>query len=179
MGQVSNDSADTELVRLFERIAERQGRTLAFEEVRGSELLTEPVVVSGTLRRAEDGRLIREIQRPRRETHTLYEDRVEITRPNGYSRSVNLKKAPELQALRYALSAILTGRIEQLREQFELIWSQQDSAWQIRMSPLDKDIAKALEALVLRGCSDRIEAIELQLSDSEMIRMNIRAPAME
>lgn len=164
---------------MFERIAAQQGRILAFEEVRGSELLTEPVVVSGTLRRAGDGRLIREIQRPRRETHTLYEDRVEITRPNGYYRSFNLKKAPELQALRYALSAILTGQIEQLREQFELTWSQQGGDWQIRMSPLGKDIAEALEALVLRGCGDQIEAIELQLSDSEIIRMDIHAPATE
>lgn len=176
---ISNGNTDPELALLFESISKRKGETLTFEERRDSEFLTEPVVISGTLRRAEDGRLIRQIEQPSRETHILYEDRVEITRPNGHYRSFNIKKAPELQALRYALTAILSGQSQFLREQFEVNWKQKQDHWKIHLIPLKKDIGEGIEALVVRGCGDQISSIELRLDDSEIIRTNIGRPGTE
>ncbi len=173
--QVATSSSDPDLISLFERIAAGPSASLGFEEVRTSELLQQPVLISGTLSYADDGRLIRDIQQPRRETHILFQDHVEISRPGGYFRSFSLHKAPELQALRYALSAVLTGQAQQLQEHFDLIWWHDHEHWRLRLTPRDEAVAQALEALVMSGHNDQIDAIELQLRGAELIHMDLYA----
>lgn len=169
-----SDCADA-LDRLLDRLAAADAGELTFVEHRHSELLTEPQRASGTLRREEGGRLVREIFKPTRQTQVLTESHVEIRRADGSQRRFSLRRAPELATLRRALHGLLSGQAEVLREDFvpSLDSAEGDGPWQLTLEPRAPELAERVERLVVDGSGARITGFEMHLSDGEIIRTEI------
>jgi len=171
----STTPAATELEELLAALAARADASLAFTETRRSELLDEPIEVSGTLHRTQDGRLVRETTRPRATVQTLSQDHVEIRRPDGYRQRFSLDRAPELRVLRQALVALLDGDRSALEAHFELAFDESDPSgdggWSMRLTPLAESALENGIELELRGESDRLSGLTLDRNDGEALRM--------
>jgi hypothetical protein len=142
---------------------------LHFIERRESPLLEEPLTVSGQLWRDEEGRLVRQTVEPTRETQTLSAGMVVIERPGRSPRNFSLGHAPELAVLYRALTALLAGDAQALREHFEHELSRDGEAWQLRLRPRDDALADRVDALSLSGRDNRLERFTLSLVDGETV----------
>lgn len=161
---------------IFDRLAERGGEsTLEFTETRKSELLTEPLEVSGTLHRDGDGNLVRTTRSPTRETQTLAEDHVEVRRDDGFRRRFRMDRAPELKALRSALIGILEADRNRLAEHFRIHAKRGEAdRWCLRLAPDDAAVAERVEGITVHGRDSRLVRMHVRLADGETIRTELQ-----
>jgi hypothetical protein len=146
---------------------------VGFSESRQSELLVDDLEVTGVLRQDSEGRLIREVHTPGKETQVLTSSRVEISRPDGSQRRFRLSRAPELAVLYQALSAILARDAKVLSEHFEGEVEGDSKQWQLILTPRAEDLARQVERMTVSGREGRIECFVLHLGDGEEIRTRI------
>lgn len=166
------------LDELVAQIALEAGQNrLHFTEQRESELLEEPMTVRGRLWRDERGRLIRETEAPRQEIQILGERVLTIRRPGQHDRQFSLGRAPELAVLRQALTALLDGNPESLREHFRTQLERDGEAWRLRLDPRDQDLAESVSALELDGQGAIITRMVLELADGKRIVTEIQPPS--
>lgn len=163
------DSPDLEIEGLLAALAAEAGQELAFEETRHSELLAEPLTVSGRLHRDDQDRLIRITEGRRPETHTLAERYVEIRRADRSRQRFSLVRAPELGVLREALLAILDGDAARLKQSFDVELEADNGGWRLNLVPLDPDLAERVKRLTLLGIDQELTAMSLHLDDGEII----------
>lgn len=168
--------ADDDAAWIFERLAERNGESaLAFTETRDSELLSEPLEVSGTLHRDADGNLVRTIRSPVRETHTLAGNHVEIRREDGFRRRFSMDRAPELKALRSALIGILEADRNRLAEHFRIHARRgEGDRWCLRLAPDDAALAERVEGITVHGRDSHLMRMHMRLADGEIIRTELQ-----
>lgn len=172
----SGDSPDNDVAGLISRLAaERPDAELYFSERRESDLLTEPLTVTGRLWRDRQGRLIRETTEPHRERQVLTADRIEITRPGGTTRQISLRRAPELAVLYHALTGILAGDASIVDEHFtgELL-DDDENGWRLCLRPRSPELADRVDRLIFAGRDVRISQLTLHLSDGETVHTRIR-----
>jgi hypothetical protein len=158
-----------ELDAWLKPLAEAAPTELRFVETRDSGLLTEPLEVRGRLARDGD-RLVRSTTEPRRETQTLSEGSVELRNEQGHRQRFAIRRAPELAALREALLAILDGDAERLEQHFAARLHLDDEHWRLELEPRAKALAERVTGLTISGVDQRIDWLELHLSDGESIR---------
>lgn len=161
---------------IFARLAERSGEsTLEFTETRDSELLSEPLEISGTLHRDADGNLVRTVRSPVRETHTLAENHVEIRRDDGFRRRFSMDRAPELRALRSALIGILEADRNRLAVHFRIRVRRKDAnRWCLQLEPEDAALAERVEHITVHGSEAHLERLHMRLSDGKIIRTELQ-----
>lgn len=173
LGQAPEGELD--LANLLGALATDATAEVSFTEFRRSELLVDDLEVSGTLRRDERGRLIREIHAPESETQILSASHVEIHRGDGQRRRFRLQRAPELEVLYHALNGILAGDAAALAEHFDATLRGEWSAWHLVLQPRSDLLAKDVERLTVCGSDAAIRQFSLHLADGEIIRTRIHA----
>lgn len=161
---------------IFQQLADRNGESaIEFTETRESELLSDPLEVSGTLRRDADGNLVRTTRAPVRETHTLTEEHVEVRRDDGFRRRFSMDRAPELKALRAALIGILDADRDRLAGHFRIrARRRDDDRWCLRLEPEDPAVAERVERITVHGRKARLERLHMRLADGETIRTELQ-----
>jgi len=142
---------------------------LRFTETRDSELTDNPLVVTGTLWRDEQGRLVRQTRAPRQAVQRLGERMVVVERPNRSTRRFRLERAPELAVIRHALMALLAGDANALRQHFDYELNHSEGGWRLVLTPRERALAKKVDSLSLSGHAGRIERFELSLADGTRI----------
>lgn len=172
----SNATDTPDLDRLLEGLAAAGTSELSFREERRSDLLEQPLVVSGTLHHDGDGRLVRRITEPSAETNILTERHVEIRQPDGRRNRFSLRRAPELAVLRSALLGLLDGDRTALEQDFELTLEpgkDESKQWQLHLEPRHRDDDMPVDHLLIHFSQDRIVRFVLQLTDGETIETEI------
>ena len=149
---------------------ELPGEQIQFTETRISGLLSEPLIVRGSLRRSDNGDLIRETTSPSQETQTLGSNFVELRRSSGYRRRFSLDRAPELAALRTILLALLDGQMHTLSDDFSISGIGSSVDWQISLAPRRDLIAERLDKIVLLGQTTRLNALVLRFEDGSEVK---------
>ncbi|NBB93680.1 MAG: hypothetical protein GVY32_10985 [Gammaproteobacteria bacterium] len=142
---------------------------LHFSEQRDSPLLREPLVVTGELWRDRQGRLVRQTDSPREETHTLGAGMIVIDQPGRSPRNYSLDHVPELEVLYHGLTALLAGDTEALRRHFEHRLTSDEEGWRLVLQPRDERLSAEVETLALSGRGDVLERFELSLDSGETI----------
>jgi hypothetical protein len=166
----ASQPATPDLNALIAQLAMPAEQSVPFTETRQSGLLTEPLEVSGTLRRDAAGRLIRETRSPRRETQILAASYVEIRRDSGHRQRFALHRAPELGALRQALNAILEGDPETLVEHFHTRLAHNDDHWILNLKPRSESLSSRVVSLELAGTGPLLQGLQMTLVDGEVIQ---------
>jgi len=133
-------------------------------------LLDEPLIITGTVRRDADGRLIRETVTPRTETQILGSDFVELHRTRGNRRRFSLDRAPELAALRTVLLALLDGQPQRLSESFDLTTEGGPADWRLILVPQAAHLAERVDHLILAGQQSHLESLTLHLTDGDRVQ---------
>lgn len=144
---------------LLARLARPAPSSVAFTEIRFSNLLATPLIVSGDMGYSADGRLSRRVERPYREQVDIGRDRVEITREDQRPRRFSLKRAPELAALLATFRALLTGDRAGLDPSFATTLTETATHWQLVLTPRASSRNERLQDIVLSGHFDTPKCI--------------------
>lgn len=146
---------------LIKQLARPAPASTAFTEIRFSPLLQQPIVVGGDLAYEGSTVLDRHVTRPYREDTAIRGESVTVQREGEPLRSFALKRAPELQGLLTAFTALLAGNQADIERQFTIAASGSDAQWQLVLSPIDTRVRKRVKQIEIdgRGSTPRCFAI--------------------
>jgi hypothetical protein len=136
---------------LIASLAKPAPASIAFQEIRFSPLLREPLRVSGELSYSGPGALDRKVGQPYEEHTAIRGESVRVERAGEPPRSFALKRAPELEGLLSGFSALLNGDAAGLRRQFEVHVDGTESNWTLELRPLDARARKRVQRIVVHG----------------------------
>jgi len=160
-------AADPDLDRLLARLARPAPDATSFVEVRYSNLLDEPIVVSGVLEHRTDGALVRRVESPYQEVTELQGENVTVTREGGKPRRFSLDRAPELRGMLASFGALLTGDRQMLEQYFDVELNESEARWEITLTPRDKNLKRRLSSIVVNGATDRPRCFTLREPDGD------------
>jgi hypothetical protein len=132
-------------------LAQPEHSNSEFTEVRFSAMLKEPLVVSGVLGYAGPQALDRQVLTPYREDTQIREDSVTVSREGERERRFALRRAPELQGLLHAFSALLGGDHTALERDFTIAASGTPQTWQIELTPRDARLRERIAQFRIDG----------------------------
>jgi hypothetical protein len=140
---------------LLPRLVRPAPDTTTFVEVRYSALLSEPLVVSGTLEHRQDGALVRRVTAPYREMTTLTGKNVLVEREGSRPRRFSLDRAPELRGMLASFGALIKGDRALLDRHFAMTAGGSVDAWTIELEPRDAKLAHRIATIRVNGENDR------------------------
>jgi hypothetical protein len=164
---------DFGIARLMQLFGQAPESEVMYTERKYSSLLAEPVVSSGILayRRPDTVEMI--MTAPRKESFRIAGEELIIVR-NGSERRVPLSSQPLLSAFAASLRGVLAGDAALLRKHYSLTLEGQEQAWRLDMVPIDEEITRYVERILVSGRMGRIEQIEVRESSSDRSVLQVR-----
>ena len=142
----------------------------AFFERRQSPLLAQPLLFSGELQRPAAGTLVKRILVPYVEHTRIEGEKVSVEREGERTRRFSLRRAPELRALTASIEAVLGGDLALLQKFYKLRMEGTDAAWTMQLAPIDKRLAKRVDAMRFLGSGTALHCMDLVLAGNETSR---------
>lgn len=140
---------------LEKRIARQPPISTQFVEYRFSRVLKRPLTSSGTLEYRADGVMARLSETPYRERTEVHGDEVVVAREGRPERRISLQRAPQLRLLLDTFRALLEGRLEPLRADFDLGIVEHGAHWTLTLKPRAPQIARHLARIEVHGAGER------------------------
>jgi hypothetical protein len=147
-------------------LAQPEQSAIDFIEIRFSAMLTEPLVISGVLNYSGPQALDRQVLAPYRETTQIRADSVTVSREGERERRFALRRAPELQGLLRAFSAMLAGSYSQLDKDFAIVASGSAQNWQLALTPRDTRLSERISELRIDGRDKQTQCFWLLTDDT-------------
>jgi len=161
------NATEVDAAELLPRLARPAPSTTTFIEVRYSALLSEPLVVSGTLEHRQDGALVRRVTDPYRETTILAGENVLVEREGSKPRRFSLDRAPELRGMLASFGALIKGDRALLDRYFAITASGSSDAWTIELGPRDAKLASRIATIRVDGGNDRARCFTMSEPDGD------------
>lgn len=163
------DSSQPEwsLSLLMQSLAANSASHVGFVETRHSDLLEQPLQITGELEYRPPATLIRRIISPRSEIFIIEDKHVTIERPRQNDRYLPLSAAPALQGLAQALRGVLGGNQVMLEGAFDLQLSGNAAGWQLQLTPNDSDVSEEIAQLTIHGTDGELRSFEIVEPDSD------------
>ena len=139
---------------LLQRLARPAPAMTPFTEVRFSQLLDRPLIVSGTLEYAGKDDLIRHVTAPFDERTEIQGETVRVDRGRSH-REISLSRVPELRSLVTGFGGLLSGDAAALEQDFRLSSSGDDAHWRLSLVPEDARIAQYVRTIEVTGAQDK------------------------
>ncbi len=155
----------------------KEGRELSvsFEETTYSSLLTEPLIVRGTLRFTPPSTLEKEVVEPYRERYVIEGDRVTFESEQKHvKKTISLEDYPALRSFVEAFRATLTGDVAQLKKVYETTVEGSSRQWTLLLRPHDPAGKSMVDYLLLSGSEGRIATIAIRAPDGDRSVMTLR-----
>jgi hypothetical protein len=152
---------------LIARLARPAPADKAYREVRFVSMLERPLVLDGELHYGGDGRLGKRVDAPYRETTTISAGKVEVERAGKRPQRFSLERAPELQALLAAFSALLGGDAATLAQYYRIDAAQDGADFTLTLTPRLADLARHLDRVVVDGRGDEPRCFSFQQHDGD------------
>jgi len=132
---------------------------LRFTETRESQWLTAPLMSSGTMS-ASAAVLEKRVEKPRRETWRILEDRMQWLEPDtGATKDFLFKDVPAVAALADAMRHAMAGDLRSLDKDFRLSLGGDERVWTVQLTPRRPEVARYLKQLDLQGSRGRLQVI--------------------
>ena len=147
--------------------------TVGFREERHNPMLSEPLVLTGTLEYVEPGVLRKSVKTPFQETYLVEPQQVTVER----DQQVEVLRAGQgrlIAAFLGGIEALLAGDFDRLEESFEYCSGGTPEAWNLDLTPRSRRLGKHLKQLHVEGTSDAIQSIRIDLDDEEWHVMEIQ-----
>lgn len=149
-----------------------------FLELRESDLLDEPMRISGEYRRPDEDTLVRQVTAPYVETTTLKDGRATIEREGRSPRSFSMSRAPELEGLQASFGALLAGDHAALEQHYAIgAWGTADG-WTLTLAPRSRQLARRVESISLFGAGGDLRCIETVGAGGEVQRTLLGSAAL-
>jgi len=155
-----------ETAALIARLARPAPADTAYREVRFVSVLNEPLVLDGELHYGGKGELGKRVDQPYRETTTISAAKVEVRRGAKVQR-FSLERAPELQALLAAFSALLGGDAATLAQYYAIEASEDGNRFTLRLTPRLPDLARHLSQVTVDGSGTEPHCFSFRQTDGD------------
>jgi outer membrane lipoprotein-sorting protein len=162
--------------RVLQDLAAVRSVDVPFTETRHIAILTEPLVLHGTLVYRRPDFLEKSVTSPIRQRFTLNGDRVTLVDAQGQKRSISLDMAPAVSSIVGAYRALLRGDRKALEFNYWTKFSAQQDHWQLQLEPKSRKLSQVIKSVVIDGVNARITRITTEQANGDRSVMRIRAP---
>ena len=162
-----------DIARLMQLLGEAPESEVAYTEKKYSSLLAEPVVSSGTLRFRRPDTVEKTMTAPRTERFRIAGEELVMVR-NGAERRFPISSQPLLSAFAASLRGVLAGDATLLRKHYRMTLEGVEQAWRLELVPVDAEIARYVEGILVSGRAGRIELIETRESSGDRTVLQVR-----
>jgi hypothetical protein len=167
------DAGPLDVARLMQLLGEAPESEVAYTEKKYSSLLAEPVVSSGTLRFRRPDTVEKNMTAPRHERFRIEGEELVMVR-NGAERRLPIFSQPLLAAFAASLRGVLAGDAALLRKHYRMTLEGAEPAWRLELVPLDAEINRYVERILVSGRAGRIELIETRESSGDRTVLQVR-----
>jgi hypothetical protein len=173
-GDVTDDAAGDAMdaAEIFRGLHTPRDVPVAFIEHRGNALLSEPLVLTGSVVLSTDGELSKIITGPVHESVVITPDRIRLER-DGHAREMPIGRQKGAREFYLGLRALLGGDLDTVTELFEITVTRGgDDGWRIELVPRKQRMKKFVERMIVSGEGStimRIHTIQSVDSWQEMI----------
>jgi Outer membrane lipoprotein carrier protein LolA-like len=162
-----------DVARLMQLLSLAPAAEVSYTEKKYSSLLAEPLVSSGTLAYRRPDTVEKTMIAPRKEQFRIIGDELIVLRSEKEKR-FPLSSQPLLAAFAASLRGVLAGDAGLLRSHYRLALEGEEQAWRLEMIPLDEEITRYVERILVSGRAGRIEQLEVRESSGDRSVMQLR-----
>lgn len=137
--------------------------------------LTDPLIARGVFEISPDGSLIRHQKEPEIETVRIGENFIFMRRESDGGGSNILPIPSELEFLFTSLRVIVGQADQAALKTYDHELLATPSGWSLALQPVAA--AETRDRIVVEGCGQTVEAIELQFGDSDRRRISFQKPS--
>ena len=170
-----------DLETLAAALAERGAGSTSYQQTRYLDVLDEPLESSGELIFQPPDLLIQDQRRPEPQRLVLTGDRL-VLEADGRRRMMELDESPRGAALAASLRGLLNGRIDRLREDYELMLDERaDGEWRLTLLPLDDRLTERIRRIRVVGRLDdgmaEVRKLTMEFANGDRSVMRMRSSA--
>ncbi len=133
--------------------------SVAYTERKELSALSAPLEMVGTMTFKAPNYLKKVVTKPHWESYEISGDQVTINSDDGQQR-LSLSEHPPIRAFVESLRATLAGDVAALERYYRVTLAGEAAGWTLRLDPLDDEMARYVEEIVIRGQEGRIVSID-------------------
>lgn len=153
---------------LMTQIAKTNVTSYRFSEKKFYSFLKKPTEVSGDLVFKKPDTLEKNIvTNNKKASYRIVGDKLFITKPNKKIRKVLLNNYPEILALANSLRALFAGRVDVLKQFFEIEINGTLQSWTLILTPTDIDLEEKIEFMEIKGEHLSLKKITIKETDGD------------
>jgi hypothetical protein len=168
----STDADLSEVMSALSKVRAAHGR---FIERKYLSILSEPLVLEGTVRYRAPDYVRKEYDDPDSEAYEIRGDNLTIELPDGRRRDLSIDEHPVLRAFVESYRGTLAGDLETLNRYFDLALSGPMDGWRLRLTPRRAELAEYLSAVVMHGSGGKVLRVETLESSGDRSVMTVDA----
>ncbi len=169
------DAAPFDVPGLMELLAQVASRKDHFTETKTLAMLTQPVVLKGTLAYVRPDRVEKHVTSPYAEDLVVQGDRLTLTSAKG-TKQIAVENHPLIRSFIEAIRASLAGELAVLRRLYHIKFQGTRRQWELTLRPLEAQAAEYLTSITLRGEGDRLTAVDIRETGGDRSVMEIDGP---
>lgn len=156
----ADSSAGIELPDLMRMLSEVQEAGGKFTERKYLSILSEPLVLEGSVRYRAPDYMKKEYDDPESESYEVKGQDLTIEFSDGRRRDLSIDDYPLLRAFVESYRATLAGDEETLRRYFSLELRGNMDEWELRLTPRLAQLTDYLDAVIMRGRRSTVYSVE-------------------
>lgn len=169
-------SADADLSQVMSALSNVRAADGRFTERKYLSILSEPLVLEGTVRYRAPDYVRKEYDDPESEAYEVRGDNLTIELADGRRRDVSIDEHPVLRAFVESYRGTLAGDRETLSRYFDLALAGPMDAWQLRLTPRRPELLEYLSAVIMHGSGGKVLRVETLESNGDRSVMTVDAP---
>lgn len=158
--------------QLMELMAQVTSRQDTFTETKTVSMLTQPLVLKGTLSYTRPDHVEKHVAAPYEEHLVVDGDTLTLANKDGTKR-VKVKSHPLIWSFVEAIRATLAGEVPTLRRFYHVKLAGTQQRWSLTLRPLDRQAAEYLTSIMLTGQGNRLTKVEIQEAGGDRSVMQI------
>lgn len=168
-------TAPLDVPALMELMAKVPSREDRFTETKTVGVLTQPLVLKGTLAYTRPDRVEKHVTSPHAEHLIVQGDRLTLSSAEG-TKHIAVDSHPLIRSFIEAIRASLAGETSVLRRLYHIKLQGTLENWTLTLRPLDAQAAEYLASVTLTGHGDRVTTVEIRETGGDRSLMQIHEP---
>ena len=156
--------ATPDLESVLAAVAIDPPQSVRFREERHNPMLDEPMLLTGTMEYLERGKMRKRVETPFQESYLVEPGQVSIERGTEID-VIRGRQGKFIAGFLGGIEAVLAGDMHALEASFEIRLEGTPQAWTLNLSPRSKRLAKHMQSLIVKGNTEHVDSIRVQLDE--------------
>jgi hypothetical protein len=160
------------LMELMAKVPSREDR---FTETKTVAMLTQPLILKGTLAYVRPDRVEKHVTSPYAEHLVVQGDQLTLSTKEGTKR-IAVDSHPLIRSFIEAIRASLAGEVAVLRRLYHIKLEGTQQNWMLTLRPLDAQASEYLTSITLTGHGDHLTTVDIRETGGDRSLMQIHEP---